>query len=79
MITVTFHCGGCDAVAPAIRPIYRNFEGITGKPYGFGKYVWETPEQIKPEGWTAADLIGATYCPKCTKELETPILTEAHP
>lgn len=76
MITVTFHCGGCDAKAEGTAPLREKFYGLNGRPYGFGNYIWDTPEEVKPEGWTASDIIGATYCPGCTKSLVQDTLTE---
>ena len=70
MITVKFSCSGCDAEAPGKGPLYHRFHGINGKNYGFGHYIWDTPDKVTPDGWTASDLVGATYCPSCTKELQ---------
>jgi hypothetical protein len=69
MNTVTFHCGGCDAVAPGTRHIQQHFRGFNGKGYGFGKYEVESVLKVVPDGWVAFDLIGATYCPKCAAEI----------
>lgn len=69
MITVTFHCGGCDAKAEGTRPIRQRFEGIAGKPWGFGTYVTDNIEDVAPEGWIVFDLIGCTYCPACADEI----------
>ena len=70
MITVIFKCSGCTAEAEGTKPLRQKFTSITGRSYGIGTYHWDTPDDITPEGWTASDLIGATYCPKCTSELE---------
>ncbi len=70
MITVKFHCSGCSAEAEGTAPLYRKFESMTGRSYGIGSYTWDTPNKVTPEGWTAADMVGATYCPACTKEIE---------
>ncbi len=83
MITVTFHCGGCDAKAEGHSPLTHRFQSLNGKGYGFGNYVWDTPDMVAPAGWTASDIIGATYCPECTKSLDTSpqivITLEPHP
>lgn len=73
-VRVTFHCGGCDAVAPGTKPLYREFRGSCGT-WGVGHYHVPSPEDVCPEGWIAYDLIGATYCPKCWAEIEATIET----
>ena len=72
MITVTFHCGGCFARAEGTAPLRRKFRSFAGRSHGIGVFDWDTPDKVTPEGWTASDLIGATYCPDCTKELVKP-------
>lgn len=69
MITLTFHCGGCDATAPGTRHLTRHFRSLNGQGWGFGTYEYEDARAVCPEGWIAYDLIGATYCPKCTAEI----------
>ena len=72
MITVTFRCGGCDAKAQGTAPLSREFVSFSGRSHGIGGYHWNTVADVTPEGWTASDRIGATYCPACTKSLEEP-------
>lgn len=69
MITVTFHCGGCDAVAQGTKPLYKPFHGSQGS-WGFGQHRWDAIETVAPEGWLAADPWTAMcYCPTCAKEV----------
>lgn len=72
MITVTFHCSGCNAETKGTAPLRNRFLSMTGRSYGIGTYTWDTPADVVPAGWTDSDLVGATYCPACTKELEAP-------
>jgi hypothetical protein len=64
---ITLHCGGCNETAPG-GAIYQRFHSVNGKGYGFGHHVQEIEWKV-PDGWTLFDLIGATYCPKCTAEI----------
>ena len=69
MIRFVYYCGGCDAKAEAGH-VYRQFESISGRDYGFGTYrVIADPVMDTPDGWVAFDLIGATYCPDCAAEI----------
>lgn len=69
MITVTFHCGGCDNTAKGTSHIRQEFKGLSGRGHGFGSYHEERASTKAPDGWVAFDSIGATYCPKCADEL----------
>lgn len=70
-ISLTFHCGGCDATAPGTDRIRQRFEGTQGN-WGFGHHVETKASDLAPEGWVAFDLIGATYCPKCADDIWPP-------
>lgn len=68
-VRVTFHCGGCDAVADGTRALQQRFVSFSGRGHGFGSYEYDTARDVVPSGWVAYDMIGATYCPKCAEEL----------
>ena len=69
MITVTFHCGGCNATAQGKKSLGRHFEGTHGN-YGFGAHVYDTALDVVPDGWLYPCIIGCAYCPACKAELE---------
>lgn len=69
MITATFHCGGCDAKAEGSKPLGRQFQSISGRPYGFGSYRYDTAVDVVPDGWMYPCSAGACYCPKCAAEV----------
>jgi hypothetical protein len=70
-VTVTFKCGGCDAVAEGTRPLRAPFASISGRPHGFGNRFPETAEAVVPEGWVAHDpYTDCCYCPTCWDEIE---------
>ena len=74
MITVTFSCCGCDAVAKGTEGLRRQFLSITGRDYGFGSYRYDTAEDVTPEGWIAFDpYTGCTYCPDCWASIKDQI------
>lgn len=66
-VTVTFHCGGCDAVAVGTDSLRREFRSFSGQSHGFGSVVpSNTVEDVTPPGWCAYDpWTYATYCPDC--------------
>ena len=69
-VTVYFHCGGCNKCETGTRSLRRRFVGISGKPYGFGHYECETPQDVAPDGWVAFDpYTGCCYCPDCWSEI----------
>lgn len=70
-VTVKFECGGCFDVADGIRSLERRFVGVTGKSYGFGRWEYDSVQNVAPNGWVAFDpYTGACYCPKCWKEIQ---------
>lgn len=69
VVRVTFHCGGCDAVAEGTKALQQRFVSLNGRGFGIGHYAYETALDAVPLGWVAYDTIGATYCPKCADEL----------
>ena len=63
-------CGGCDAEAYS-EPIRKRFEGVTGRPYGFGSWRQPDLDAAVPDGWVWSDPYTAcTYCPTCWAEIE---------
>lgn len=69
-ISMVFSCDGCFKTAPAVS-IKREFESLNGRGWGFGRYVVHSdPESLAPEGWTAFCIVGCTYCPECTAEID---------
>ena len=67
-VKVLFECGGCCAKAEGVEPLKREFVSLSGKSYGFGRYVNTNPEDVTPVGWIAFDpYTGCCYCPKCWK------------
>ena len=69
-ICVTFKCDGCDAEAPGTASLRRHFESINNREYGFGSYKFDTANEVAPEGWTPYCIIGCTYCPACSAEID---------
>lgn len=64
-------CGGCDAEAET-EPLRRTFHSLNGSGHGFGRYVMPDMEAAAEKiGWTLYDVIGCTYCPECTKKIES--------
>ena len=70
-VMITFACDGCDAKTSPER-LKRQFHSFSGRGYGFGRYVIDSPETLIPNGWIMYDQIGCTYCPACTIELFGP-------
>ena len=69
--TIKLRCGGCDAEAET-EPLRRTFQSLDGSGHGFGRYVMPNVEALAEQvGWTLFDLIGCTYCPECTKQLQS--------
>lgn len=65
-----YQCGGCDAEAKS-RALSRRFESVSGRSYGFGRWIYDTPESVAPAGWVVFDpYTGCTYCPSCWREIE---------
>lgn len=71
-VTVTFHCGGCDAKVEGTKPLRREFRSFSGRGYGFGASMpSNTVEDVCPEGWMAYDpYTYCTYCPECWASIE---------
>lgn len=70
VISVTFHCGGCLAVAEGTGRLSRTFVSVTGKSHGIGSYQYNIPQDVAPEGWIAFDpYTSCTYCPTCWEEI----------
>lgn len=67
-VKVIYECDGCEIKSELIR-LGRQFKGVCGRTYGFGRYAYDQPQDKAPEGWIAYDLIGCCYCPECTNEL----------
>jgi len=64
-IRVSFHCNGCFAHTEEFS-LRSHFEGITGRPYGFGRVVTPPAQSLAPEGWVPVDpYTYVCYCPKC--------------
>ena len=63
-VRLLLECGGCDATATSER-WRREFHGVTGRSFGFGRYHLPDPESVCPPGWVLWDRISATYCPDC--------------
>lgn len=62
---MVFSCDGCSKIAPPV-PVRREFASLSGRGWGFGRYVVDSdPESLAPEGWTAFCIVGCTYCPEC--------------
>jgi len=80
-VLVTFHCGGCLAVAPGTDALRREFRSLSGRTYGIGGAISvNSIEGITPEGWVAYDpYTFATYCPECWAEIVMPEGEEAKP
>ena len=72
MITLTFNCGGCNAVEKGTSWLKREFVSVNGKSHGFGSFqMVNTPQDLAPEGWIAFDPVtSCTYCPECWAEIE---------
>jgi hypothetical protein len=69
-VNIQFVCDGCEKDTPGERSLRRKFQGITGKSYGFGSYLYETPEDVKPDGWVSFDpYTGCCYCPSCWENI----------
>jgi hypothetical protein len=73
-VVYRFTCGGCDAKYVSKSEIVnRRFESVSGRTYGFGRYVTEIPEPKPPAGWVAFDpYTGCCYCPECWAEIIKP-------
>jgi len=67
-IKVTFECNGCDAKTDPVI-LNHEFVSITGKSHGFGSRQFERAQDLAPDGWCVADIIGCTYCPDCCAEI----------
>jgi hypothetical protein len=67
-VMLQWTCGGCFATATS-GPVRQRFESVNGRGYGLGSFRVDSVRDHTPEGWTAFDSIGATYCPSCTEEL----------
>jgi len=62
--------GQCGAEIES-RHFRREFHGVTGKPWGFGRWQTDTPNDVCPDGWQWMDpYTGCTYCPECWAEIE---------
>ena len=71
MITVTFNCDGCDAVAPGTTFLASVFHSINGKGHGFGHWERASVESVCPDGWVAFDpYTQCVYCPDCWAEID---------
>jgi len=71
VITVKFACDGCGAEAEGTDFLRRHFIPIKGKSYGLGKYQYDGPLDVAPDGWLAfVPRTGCCYCPDCCKEIE---------
>ena len=72
-VTLTYSCGGCDKrEAVDAGSITRDFVSISGRGYGFGKYVTSgvNPEKHAPDGWVAFDpYTQITYCEDCWESI----------
>ena len=70
-VTVKFSCGGCFAEAESTTFLRREFRGVTGKPWGFGRWVnANSIEDVTPTGWVAFDpWTQCCYCPDCYAEI----------
>ena len=67
-IEVHFKCSGCDAVADGTRPIRRDFIPRWNSSE-WGAFKVESVTNVTPPGWVPFCPAGATYCPKCAKEI----------
>lgn len=67
MITMTAHCGGCEATTDAGKVVQR-FNSFDGTGHGLGRHSVEI-EWTLPADWVRFDLIGCTYCPQCAAEI----------
>lgn len=72
-VTLRFACDGCDAVADSTDRVRWRFDGVTGRPHGFGvRRQEQSVETLAPSGWVACDpYTFATYCPHCWREIMT--------
>lgn len=72
-VTLTYACGGCDAVEVVeIDRLSSRFHGFNGQEHGFGHWQNETvdAEAHCPEGWMAFDpYTRCTYCPECIEKI----------
>lgn len=69
-VTVNFECGGCFKQAKGTRFLQRHFHSFNGSGHGFGRWTYDTPEDVAPEGWQTFDpYTGACYCPECWHEI----------
>ena len=67
MISLTFHCSGCDSTAEGTDTISRKLERVSEN--FCRKLPWNV-EEVAPEGWIADDpYTGATYCPECWADI----------
>ncbi len=72
MITVKFHCSGCNAVADGKEPLRNTFVSICGRAYGLGSYHEDRASEVAPDGWIAFDpYTQVTYCPDCWADIES--------
>jgi hypothetical protein len=70
-VRVIFGCDSCDAKAEGV--LRRRFEGLSGRPWGVGKYITDTPDDVAPEGWVAFDpYTSCCYCPACWASILAP-------
>jgi len=67
-VKVVLECGGCDAKSKAFY-INQKFRSFSGRGHGLGVYEVESITSKAPDDWCVFDLIGCTYCPKCTAEI----------
>jgi len=71
-VTVKFECGGCFKEADGTTFLRRHFDSLTGTGYGFGRWRYDTPQDVAPDGWIAFDpYTGCCYCPDCWADIES--------
>ncbi len=73
-VTFDFVCGGCrEKVTGERRMMTSEFLSFSGRSWGFGSHVQETPRPDPPEGWVSFDpYTGCCYCPECWASILEP-------